>query len=677
MNVRGFVLGFLAMVGLAVLTARADTDTYMVIDLSEGPDATSYPVEYYDEVPAGGWTDAYKTTKLVLRRIPAGTFMMGSPEDELGRESNEMQREVMLTQDFYMGVFPVTQKQWERVMGDWPSYFSNEDYRDARPVEQVNYFDIRENADSNSAISPNWPQSAEAGASSFVGRLRAKTGLTTLDLPTEAQWEYACRAGTATALNSGSNLTAMTSCPNMDEVGRYGENHPGGYSTSSSVSTDGGTAKVGSYLPNAWGLYDMHGNVWEWCLDWYTSSPPGTTDPVGAASGSSRVLRGGSWYSHARYCRSALRMNFTPDVRSFSIFLGFRLSKTLSPGSAEHTLTVVSGTGGDSYAEGTEVAVTADDAPGGYTFSHWRVEPSDADLGELFDAYSASTTLTMPDHDVTLTAQWEMDFYPADAVIVADRRATFYWLPVEGATWYQLVIRRNGLAHTSVWVEDARSWTPPADLAGGDYRWWVRSWGPETGMGAWSDGNDFVFSVAPAGAAEPIGPSGALGFGERQPVFNWHASEPAASWYQIHLNRNAGTYLSRWVEGATSWAPDNALPAGHYEWWVRGWNVDGMGPWSGGMHFSAPDPAPAQPTLVSPVGEVDPPVTLEYESERAEWYRVYVQRVGAGMVHDDWTQDTNVDLGALPAGDYAWWVGAWNAAGGCVVWSDRGDFSVR
>jgi formylglycine-generating enzyme required for sulfatase activity len=260
---------------------------YMVIDLSAGPSASSYSVSYMSAVPAGGWSDEYKTTKLVMRRIPAGTFTMGSPSGELGRESDETEHQVTLTKDFYIGVFPVTQKQWERVMGDWPSYFHNPDYRDSRPVDFVSYYVIRENPN-NSTISPNWPQSAQAHENSFIGKLREKTWVMSLDLPTEAQWEYACRAGTTTALNSGKNLTAEDSCPNLLEVGRYRWSHPGGVLPSSDVDTDGGTAKVGSYLPNAWGLYDMHGNVFEWCLDWYAETPQGTTDPVGAASGASQ-----------------------------------------------------------------------------------------------------------------------------------------------------------------------------------------------------------------------------------------------------------------------------------------------------------------------------------------------------------------------------------------------------
>ena len=125
---------------LAVLSfaLTAQLPAYLVVNISGGATATNYPVSYLDAVPSGGWTDGYKTTKLVLRRISAGTFTMGSPSGELGRiDSNESQHIVTLAKDYYIGVFEVTQKQWERVMGDWPSYFTNATYREFRPVEQV------------------------------------------------------------------------------------------------------------------------------------------------------------------------------------------------------------------------------------------------------------------------------------------------------------------------------------------------------------------------------------------------------------------------------------------------------------------------------------------------------------------------------------------------------------
>jgi formylglycine-generating enzyme required for sulfatase activity len=301
----------------------------MSIDISGGTGATSYAVTYYPNlaaIPGGVTSDIYKTVKILMRRIPKGTFTMGSPTGELGRLDRETQHQVTLTKDFYIGVFEVTQKQWERVMGNWPSWFNNVTYRDSRPVGEVSYYDIRENPN-NSAISPNWPQSSQVHADSFVGKLRAKTGLATLDLPTESQWEYACRAGTTTALNSGYDLTGEGQDPRMDVLGRYWHNGGSGYSQGCGPSA--GTATAGSYLPNAWGLYDMHGNLWEWCLDWYETYHAPLVDPVGAASGSRRASRGGSWDCYAGISRSAIRYGFLPADRDCYCGYGFRLSRTL------------------------------------------------------------------------------------------------------------------------------------------------------------------------------------------------------------------------------------------------------------------------------------------------------------------------------------------------------------
>jgi formylglycine-generating enzyme required for sulfatase activity len=295
----------------------------MSIDVSGGTAATSYAVSYYASaaaVPGGVTNDAYKTTNILMRLIPKGTFTMGSPSGELGRNSDETQHQVTLTKDFYIGVFEVTQRQWELVMGNKPSYFTNATYYQTRPVEYVSYYDIRENPD-NSAITTNWPATNAVHAASFMGKLRAKTGLTGFDLPTESQWEYACRAGTATALNSGYNLTSTSNDPRMSEVGRYWYN--GGSAYSQGCVPSAGTALAGSYPPNAWGLYDMHGNVWEWCLDWYGTDPGTVTDPPGASSGSDRVFRGGSWGDDAIYCRSAYRSSFFyPGIRVGNV--GFR-----------------------------------------------------------------------------------------------------------------------------------------------------------------------------------------------------------------------------------------------------------------------------------------------------------------------------------------------------------------
>lgn len=293
----------------------ADRPTHLVVDLSGGPEAETWPVSYLDAVPDGGWTDEYKTTKLVLRRISGGTFTMGSPTNELGRRTNELQRAVTLTREYYVGVFEVTQKQWERVMGNWPSYFINPSYRDSRPVEMVRYNDIR-----GTGAGTNWPTDGNVDTNSFMGGLRAKTGLA-FDLPTEAQWEYACRAGTTNALNSGKELTTTTNCLNMDVAGRYWYNGGLGYTVLCTASN--GSATVASYQPSAWGLYDTHGNVMEWCLDWYEGSTAGALDPLGPSTGSNRVVRGGGWGYEAYVCRSAFRGGYAPSYRNIS--LGFRV----------------------------------------------------------------------------------------------------------------------------------------------------------------------------------------------------------------------------------------------------------------------------------------------------------------------------------------------------------------
>ena len=281
---------------------------YLIIDLSSGPNASHYPCRSTNDPPNLA-EDTCRTTELWLRRIPAGNFTMGSPENELGRNENENQHQVTLTQDYYIGVFPCTQRQYELVTGKNPSNFKQYD----RPVEQVSYEDLR-----GPDKGGKWPANAEVDEKSFFWRLREKTGLA-FDLPTESEWEYACRAGTTTALNNGKNITSeIGRCPNLDEVGWYSKN------------AGGSTHPVGQKQPNAWGLYDMHGNVWEWCLDWYGDyATTDAVDPQGVASGECRVYRGGGWASNARYCRSAARYYCRPSDRYG--YVVFRIACILSP----------------------------------------------------------------------------------------------------------------------------------------------------------------------------------------------------------------------------------------------------------------------------------------------------------------------------------------------------------
>ena len=288
--------------------------TYMVIDVSGGPSTNLYPVSFLNGAPPKGFNDPdseYKGDKIVLRRIRQGSFMAGSPTGELNRNAaNEAQHRVALSKPFYIGLFAVTQKQYENVMG---SDKNNSVYKGPyRPVENVSYSMIR-------GASSNWPTVRSVEGDTFIGKLLAKckskdpdTGaytvsVTGFDLPTEFQWEYACRAGTTGAFNTTNEYanTADGHAAALGQLGRYVNNQSegkGGIKANHTV--------VGSYLPNQWGLYDMHGNVWEWCLDWFRSDVENLkqyVDPTGPDSGTVRVFRGGSWYWTIGPCRSAAR----------------------------------------------------------------------------------------------------------------------------------------------------------------------------------------------------------------------------------------------------------------------------------------------------------------------------------------------------------------------------------
>ena len=314
-------------------------EKYMVIDVSGGSSATVYPVTYLHGAPEGGFTtEEYKGNKIALRLIPPGSFVMGSPTTEPGRKGSgydttvrEVQHAVAITKPFYIGVFEITQKQYKYVMNDDPS----EAKGDYRPVEKVTYNDLRGTANTGTHLY-DWPWTNEVAATSFMGKLRAKckewdaeqndwvkdvNGL--FDLPTDAQWEYACRAGKTTPFNNGepcANDAALDT--QLKKLGTYKSNM-------------NKHVEVGTYASNAWGLYDMHGNVYEWCLDWHQEDVQNienpSVDPVGpstgAAAGSKRVKRGGSWNLDARYGRSAYRGSNAPAVAAN--YDGFRLSRTL------------------------------------------------------------------------------------------------------------------------------------------------------------------------------------------------------------------------------------------------------------------------------------------------------------------------------------------------------------
>ena len=222
--------------------------------------------------------------KMTFCWCPAGNFTMGSPESETDRNSNEKQVKVTLTKGFWMAKTEVTQAQWNAVMGNNPSNFKG----DNLPVEKVSWNDAQE----------------------FLEKLNEKIGNTDggkMVLPTEAQWEYACRAGELGPYSGGT----------IDEVAWYEDN------------SDSKTHAVGMKKSNAWGLHDMHGNIWEWCADWYDAELQGGVNPSGPSSGTFRVFRGGGWNLNAFYCRAAYRLSNFPTRQGNSI--GFRIARSSVP----------------------------------------------------------------------------------------------------------------------------------------------------------------------------------------------------------------------------------------------------------------------------------------------------------------------------------------------------------
>ena len=311
----------------AVVTAWAmnDTPDYMVVDISSSAGADS--LRYYTStnfLPGGLFgIDDYRTTKLVMRRIHAKNipWTMGSIF-EANRNTKEYAHAAVLTNDFYLGVFPVTQAQWANVAG-----YNNSDYktaadRDLHPVEMLSYNEIRctdeGNVNGMSIASKGglWPEPPYEG--SFLDKLNDRTGLD-FDLPMEGEWEFACRVGGL--IGDGRWNTGK---PRLVTGDAADANMPGANKYNGYAST---TAVVGLFEPNAWGLYDMHGNVWEWCLDWYVDnvsslggavnidfdSPGNRRDS--AVAGTSRVQRGGCAATSMVNNRLANRVGTAPTSR--------------------------------------------------------------------------------------------------------------------------------------------------------------------------------------------------------------------------------------------------------------------------------------------------------------------------------------------------------------------------
>lgn len=270
-----------------------DPRRYMIVDLSSGANAASFPVTYTNRPPAGGWTEEYMTTKLVLRRVEPGSFLMGSPIGEANHQSDETQHKVTLTKPFYIGVYEVTEAQFSLITGvsgtttkpvqkTWQA-IRGYDVGNAATLttkkRQTSSYIYFTNIVTQSKVATDfaWPSSSEVEGTSFLGKLRNKTSLQ-FDLPTEAQWEYACLAGSSAPMNigeivSGANSALVQGAEKLDATGTH-------------------YIYIGNYMPNALGLYDMTGNVSEWCLDVYKANlgTSDAVDPIGSLSYESKEL---------------------------------------------------------------------------------------------------------------------------------------------------------------------------------------------------------------------------------------------------------------------------------------------------------------------------------------------------------------------------------------------------
>ena len=342
------------LTGIEVTLSPGMEKLYMLVDLSAGIGDTSTRISYTNEVVGvtpGVWDDYYKTNAIALRRIKAGSFTMGW--NQSGSDSEKPAHGVTLTHDFYIGVFELTQGQAKKFFYQYPisnndTVFVNPADCDLRPATHIRYYTMR-----GSSWQPGdtleTALDVEIGSPGFsaahsLHRLRRLTGNSVpFDLPTEAQWEYACRAGATTELYDGHGISPSAEADtNLDRLGRYKCN--GGLVKDGNSYTsprrdisaeEGGTAVVGTYEPNAWGLYDMLGNVAEWCLDMYDGEYYDDTpvvDPRGGISANddgtfNRTFRGGDWTSPAKECRASYR-DGTKHGNSAE-YLGCRICVTL------------------------------------------------------------------------------------------------------------------------------------------------------------------------------------------------------------------------------------------------------------------------------------------------------------------------------------------------------------
>ena len=294
----------------AVVTAWA-TNTppdYMVVDL-EAKGAVNFSARA-EELPDGVGHRRYKTTKLVLRKIPAGGVQWRAGRRTTDAPSNVGDQDahlVTLAEDYYMGIYELTQRQYELMMVKQsdtakirPSYNTTPDY-EVLPVERVS---VNHYLRGQAGLGYSWPSNGHTVSNNFFfGLLREHVGFGLFDLPTEHQWEFACRAGSGEMFHNDYTIPFAE---------RWNETNSRIREIANCKDTRTGinrTQEVGLLEPNRWGLYDMSGNVGEWCLDWYAASPIGVDPEVGPETGSNRVMRGGSYVDFGYACRTAIRYN--------------------------------------------------------------------------------------------------------------------------------------------------------------------------------------------------------------------------------------------------------------------------------------------------------------------------------------------------------------------------------
>ncbi|MEA4841296.1 MAG: formylglycine-generating enzyme family protein [Bacteroidales bacterium] len=309
-------LNTVLLLGLCLTPMQAQTDTMYIMKAGAIIHKQSVKLADVDSIIFYKPVITYPNINIQTALIPAGTFTMGSPSTEVSRFSDETQYSVTLTA-FRMSKYEITNEQYAAFLnakgigsnglyaaGAYPTHaliYANTSlgliYSGSRWVSVAGY-------ETSPVINVTWYGSAEFAT--YVGG----------SLPTEAQWEYACRAGTTTPFNTGSCLT--------NTQANYFWLYPYGTCSNPVTTFPGKTQPVGTYVPNGYGLYDMHGNVWEWCSDWYGTYPTTPqTNPTGNATGSNYVIRGGTWNNDARSCRSAIRMHYNPDDHDYSV--GFRV----------------------------------------------------------------------------------------------------------------------------------------------------------------------------------------------------------------------------------------------------------------------------------------------------------------------------------------------------------------